>query len=246
MRAALAALLVVAAAAVAAAEPEPQERSVRENAGEAAAQVGNGPSNAVFTRGGTWSRAEVAFLLGSQRVREDLGVSRNIFATVSADAANVGFGEHYGARASLFLNRWIGVEGSWFRTTTEFQYSVTDAEAGTILLEDALTQTSDERAGALVLQWPFEALTPYAALGYGSRTSELGEGDADPFDAGAFHAGAGIKVPFGDFPLSITFDYRHVRYLDVNESIRLAEGGTPTPTSSVFTVGVMLRTSGRH
>jgi len=210
---------------------------------ERAAQAGVGGPGSVFGRGGTWSRAEVAFLLGSQRAREELGVSRNIFGSVSAEASNVGFGEHYGGRATVFVNRWFGLEGSWFRTTSEFEFSITDAEAGAVLFEDALVQESWELAGAAILQWPLVALTPYAAFGYGSRTSEVGE--TEPFRSGSWHLGAGMKVPFGDLPFSMTFDYRYVRYREVNEAIQLAESGA-RPTASVLTVGVMLRTPGRR
>ncbi len=210
---------------------------------EPATQAGAGGSGSVFGRGGTWSRAEVAFLLGSQRVREELGVSRNIFGSVSAESSNVGFGEHYGGRATVFVNRWFGLEGSWFRTTSEFEFSITDAEAGAVLFEDALVQESWELAGAAILQWPLVALTPYAAFGYGSRTSEVSE--VEPFRSGSWHLGAGMKVPFGDLPFSMTFDYRYVRYREVNEAIQLTESGD-RPTASVLTVGVMLRTPGRR
>ncbi len=209
-----------------------------------AAQTGSASSGPVFGSGGTWSRAEVAFLLGSQRVRENLGFSRNIFGTISAEAENVGFGEHYGGRATLFVNRWLGVEGSWFRTTTEFEFSVTDREAGAVAFDDTLTQESDEFAGALIVQWPLAALTPYAAVGYGSRSAEVGA--SDPFTSGSIHLGAGIKVPFGNLPFSMTFDYRHVQYRERNEAIRLAEGGGANPTASVLTVGIMLRTPDRR
>ncbi len=223
---------------------DPEEERLLRHARGVTAQAGTPNSGPVFAGSGMWSRAEVAFLLGSQRVREHLGFSRNIFGTVSAESENVGFGEHYGGRATIFVNRWFGLEGSWFRTTTEFEFSVADSEVGSIVFDDTLTQESDEFAGALIVQWPLMALTPYAAVGFGSRSAEVGM--SDPFTSGSVHLGAGIKVPFGELPFSMTFDYRYVHYREINEAIRLVEGGTANPTASVLTVGIMLRTPDRH
>lgn len=192
----------------------------------------------VFTPGGGWSRAEVGLLIGSQRVNEDLGFSTNIFQTVSAAAQDVGFGEHYGARGSVFFNRYLGVEGAFTRTRTSFEFSISDEEAGVNILAESLVRSSTEFAGALVGQFPLSAMTPYAALGYGSGNASVGDGD--DFRSGAFVLGGGVKVPFPQLPFLLTLDFRFFRYREANAALQLAEGGRP-PSATVLTVGVMFR-----
>ena len=192
----------------------------------------------VFTPGGGWSRAEVGLLIGSQRVNEDLGFSTNIFQTVSAAAQDVGFGEHYGARGAVFLNRYLGVEGAFTRTRTSFEFSVSDEEAGVNILAESLVRSSTEVAGALVGQFPLSAMTPYAAVGYGSGNASVGDGE--DFRSGAFVLGAGVKVPFPQLPFLLTLDFRFFRYREANAALQLAEGGRP-PSATVLTVGVMFR-----
>lgn len=192
----------------------------------------------VFTPGGGWSRAEVGLLIGSQRVNEDLGFSTNIFQTVSAAAQDVGFGEHYGARGAVFLNRYLGVEGAFTRTRTSFEFSISDEEAGVNILAESLVRSSTEVAGALVGQFPLSAMTPYAAVGYGSGNASVGDGE--DFRSGAFVLGAGVKVPFPQLPFLLTLDFRFFRYREANAALQLAEGGRP-PSATVLTVGVMFR-----
>ena len=193
----------------------------------------------VFTPGGGWSRAELGLLVGSQRVNEDLGIARNIFQTVSASAQNVGFGEHYGARGALFLNRYFGAEAAFTRTTTSFEFSVSDEEAGVNILGESLVRRSTEIVGALIVQFPLAAMTPYAALGYGTGNSVVAEGD--DFRSRAYLAGAGVKVPFPQLPFLLTFDFRFVRYLEANEALVLGEGPASPPWAAVLTVGFMFR-----
>lgn len=193
----------------------------------------------VFTPGGGWSRAEVGLLVGSQRVNEDLGIARNIFSTVSASAQNVGFGEHYGARGALFLNRYLGAEAAFTRTTTMFEFSIADEEAGVNILGESLSRRSTEFAGALIGQFPLAAMTPYAAVGYGVGNASVAEGD--DFRSRAVLLGAGVKVPFPQLPFLLTFDFRFFRYLEANEALVLAEGPASPPSAAVITVGFMFR-----
>lgn len=246
-----AALFLIGSAAPAAPAPERPEAAVAAPDLRARAHAGGEVAGArialptaqanqsVFGRGGGWARAEMSALVGSQFVNQDLGTSRNIFQTVSAEADDVGFGEHYGARGALFLNRYLGAEAGLTRTTTEFDFSVTDEEAGVTLFEQALVQESRELLVSAVAQLPLAALTPYAALGYGWRNAEV-EGD-DPFDSGAFVFGFGIKVPFPRIPVSLAFDYRYFRYPEADDDgLQLAEGGGGA-TVSALTFGVVLR-----
>ena len=198
----------------------------------------------VFAPGGDWARAEASALVGSQLVNQDLGFSRNIFQTISAEAEDVGFGEHYGARGAFFLNGYFGAEAGFTRTTTEFEFQVTDEEAGVTRFEEPLLQKSREIAVAAVAQWPLAAVTPYAAVGYGWRTSEI-EG-SDPFRAGAVVLGAGVKVPFPRLPVALAFDYRRVRYPSGEDGPGLAEGAVSGPTVSALTLGVILRLGERR
>lgn len=210
-----------------------------------ASQAGSQPSGPVFRRGGGWARAEASALVGSQLVNQDLGFSRNIFHTVSAEAEDVGFGEHYGARGAFFVNSYLGAEAGFTRTTTEFEFSVADEEAGVTIFEENLVQESREAAVAALAQLPLAAMTPYAVAGYSWRTSEA-EGGA-PFRAGAVVLGFGVKVPFPGMPVALAFDYRHVRYpADEADALRLAEGGAEGPTVSALTLGVILRLSVRR
>jgi len=218
----------------------PGESPSADSAGSA--PVGGQPTpvraGPVFTPGGGWSRAEVGLLIGSQRVNEDLGFSTNIFQTVSAAAQDVGFGEHYGARGSVFFNRYLGVEGAFTRTRTSFEFSISDEEAGVNILAESLVRSSTEFAGALVGQFPLSAMTPYAALGYGSGNASVGDGE--DFRSGAFVLGGGVKVPFPQLPFLLTLDFRFFRYREANAALQLAEGGRP-PSATVLTVGVMFR-----
>ena len=150
----LAALLIVLTAALGAAEPPrtgsgpdpegaaapgPDDRKLGEilqSLGEAAEQAPTAAQTAprrqgpVFSQPGDWTHAEAAVVIGSQLVNQDLGFSRNIFQTVSAEAEDVGFGQHLGARGAFFVNRYLGAEAGFTRTTTDFEFSVTDEEAG--------------------------------------------------------------------------------------------------------------------
>ena len=207
--------------------------------GRGAAQPTPVRAGPVFTPGGGWSRAEIGLLVGSQRVNEDLGMSRNIFQTVSASAQNVGFGEHYGARGALFLNRYLGVEAAFTRTTTSFEFSITDEEAGVNILGESLARRSAEFAGALVGQFPLAAMTPYAAVGYGAGSASVDDGD--DFRSRAVILGAGVKVPFPQLPFLLTFDFRFFRYLEADEALQLAEGPASPPSAAVLTVGFMFR-----
>ncbi len=207
-------------------------------AGESATapQAGAGP---VFAPGGMWARAEAAALIGGQRVNQDLGFSRNIFQTVSAEADDVGFGEHYGARGTLFVNPYLGLEAGYSRTTTVFEIRVEDEDAGLVLFDEGLVQESNEFTAAAVAQVALAAVTPYLSLGYGWRESEV-EGDA-PFRSGALVFGAGIKVPFPLFPAAIAFDYRFVRYGAASAPLDLVEGGTDGASVSALTLGILFR-----
>ncbi len=256
----LAALLMASVAGPAASEPEacggsaepksaatrkaePGAPAVLERAPEealfprASRQAGV-PDGAVFRRGGSWTRLEGSLLVGSQLVDQDLGFARNIFQTVSAEADDVGFGEHYGARASLFAVQYLGVEASYTRTTTAFEFSVTDEEAGTFLLEPLL-QESRELSLALVAQLPLAAMTPYAVVGYGWRNSEVEGGDE--FRTGAAMFGVGLKVPFPTIPVSLAFDYRRLGYPGGEGALHLAEGAGGAAIVSALTMGVTVR-----
>ena len=216
--------------------------SLREASASAAGVVqtrptGQGP---VFSQPGDWTHAEAAVVIGSQLVDQDLGSSRNVFQTVSASAEDVGFGQHFGARGAFFVNRYLGAEAGFARTTTEFEFSVTDEEAGVTVFSEPLEQVSQEASVSAVAQWPRAALTPYAVLGYAWRTSEI-EG-VEPFESGAAVVGFGIKVPFPRIPVLLAFDYRYVEYRDEEgDALRLAEGGVGSPTVSALTVGVVVR-----
>lgn len=213
-----------------------------ETAGKAPglAQTGTTRQGPVFSRPGDWAHAEAAVVVGSQLVNQNLGFSRNVFQTVSAEAEDVGFGEHYGARGAFFVNRYLGAEAGFTRTTTEFEFVVDDTEAGVAIFQDALVQVSREASIAAVAQWPRAAITPYAVAGYAWRTSEIEGGE--PFQSGAVLIGFGIKVPFPRLPASLAFDYRFVQYGDGEEdALRLAEGGMGSPTVSALTLGVVVR-----
>lgn len=235
------------AEAPAAPEPEPVRlaqllESLREVAGRAAApaQTGSTRQGPVLARPGDWAHAEAAVVIGSQLVDQDLGFSRNIFQTVSAAAEDVGFGQHFGARGSFFVNRYLGAEAGFARTRTEFEFAVTDEDAGVTIFDEALVQVSQEASIAAVVQWPRVAVTPYGVAGYAWRSSEV-EG-SDPFESGAVVFGVGIKVPFPGFPVSLAFDYRFIEYRDEPEdALRLAEGGMSAPTVSALTLGVVVR-----
>ncbi len=194
----------------------------------------------VFSQPGDWTHAEAAVVIGSQLVDQDLGFSRNVFQTVSAAAEDVGFGQHFGARGAFFVNRYLGAEAGFTRTTTEFEFSVTDEEAGVTVFREPLEQVSQEASVSAVAQWPRAALTPYAVVGYAWRTSEV-EG-AEPFESGAVVIGFGIKVPFPRIPVSLAFDYRYIEYRDEEgDALRLAEGGMGSPTVFALTLGVVVR-----
>lgn len=217
----------------------PERADAGPDRGPGAAQPTPVRAGPVFTPGGGWSRAEIGLLVGSQRVNEDLGMSRNIFQTVSASAQNVGFGEHYGARGALFLNRYLGAEAAFTRTTTSFEFSISDEEAGVNILGESLSRRSTEFAGALVGQFPLAAMTPYAAVGYGAGNASV-DGSED-FRSRAVILGAGVKVPFPQLPFLLTFDFRFFRYLEANETLLLAEGPASPPSAAVITVGFMFR-----
>ena len=259
-----AALLAVLTATLAAAEPPransasnpggsaapgPDDRklgeileSLREAAEEASGVTQAAPSRQgpVFSRPGDWTHAEAGVVIGSQLVDQDLGFSRNIFQTVSAEAEDVGFGQHLGARGAFFVNRYLGAEAGFARTRTDFEFSVTDEEAGITVFPEPLEQVSQEASVAAVLQWPRAAVTPYGVVGYAWRTSEV-EG-AEPFESGAVVVGIGIKVPFPGFPVALAFDYRHIEFRDEEgDALRLAEGGVGSPTVSALTLGVVVR-----
>lgn len=203
-------------------------------------QTGVSQQGPVFSRPGDWAHAEAAVVVGSQLVDQDLGFSSNIFQTITGEAEDVGFGEHYGARGAFFVNRYLGAEAGFSRTRTEFDFSVTDKDAGVTIFEDALIQVSREASIAAVAQWPRAAITPYAVAGYAWRTSDIEGGE--PFQSGAVLVGFGIKVPFPRLPVSLAFDYRFVQYGDGEEDIlRLAEGGMASPTVSALTLGVVVR-----
>lgn len=259
----LAALLIVLTAALAAAKPPPtgsdpepgpaapgpEDRklgeilqSLREAAEQAssAAQTAPRRQGPVFSQPGDWTHAEAAVVIGSQLVNQDLGFSRNIFQTVSAEAEDVGFGQHLGARGAFFVNRYLGAEAGFTRTTTDFEFAVTDEEAGFTVFPEPLEQVSQEASVSAVLQWPRAAVTPYGVVGYAWRTSEV-EG-ADPFESGAVVVGLGIKVPFPGAPLSLAFDYRRIEFRDEEaDALRLAEGGVGSPTVSALTLGIVIR-----
>ena len=203
-------------------------------------QAGPGGQGAVFSQPGDWTHAEAAVVIGSQLVDQDLGFSQNIFQTVTAEAEDVGFGQHYGARGAFFANRYLGAEAGFARTVTEFEFSVTDEDAGVTIFAEPLEQISQEVSVSAVLQWPRAAVTPYGVVGYAWRTSEV-EG-AEPFESGAVVVGFGIKVPFPRLPVSLAFDYRYIEYQDEEgDALRLAEGGVGSPTVSALTLGVVVR-----
>lgn len=217
-------------------------QSLREAAEQASSATQTAPTRQgpVFSQPGDWTHAEAAVVIGSQLVDQDLGFSRNIFQTVSAEAEDVGFGQHLGARGAFFVNRYLGAEAGFSRTTTDFEFSVTDEEAGTTVFPEPLEQVSQEASVSAVLQWPRAAVTPYGVVGYAWRTSEV-EG-ADPFESGAVVVGIGIKVPFPGFPVSLAFDYRHIEFRDEEgDALRLAQGGMGSPTVSALTLGVVVR-----
>lgn len=197
------------------------------------------PSGPVFMPGGIWARAEAAFLVGGQRVSQDLGLSRNIFQTVTAAAEDVGFGEHYGARGAVFFTRYLGVEAGFTRTTTEFEIEVEDAEAGLTIFDEGLIQRSREAAASIVAQIPLAALTPYVSVGYGWRESEV-EGEGSPYRGGAFLIGGGFKVPFPLFPAALAFDYRYVRYSGP-QPLEFTEGGGEGAAVAALTLGILIR-----
>lgn len=204
------------------------------------AQTAPSRQGPVFSQPGDWTHAEAAVVIGSQLVDQDLGFSRNIFQTVSAEAEDVGFGQHLGARGAFFVNRYLGAEAGFTRTTTDFEFSVTDEEAGFTVFPEPLEQVSRETSVSVVLQWPRAAVTPYGVLGYAWRTSEV-EG-AEPFESGAVVVGIGIKVPFPGAPVSLAFDYRRIAFRDEEgDALRLAEGGAGSPTVSALTLGVVVR-----
>ena len=217
-------------------------RSLREASEQASsvAQAAPRRQGPVFSRPGDWTHAEAAVVIGSQLVDQDLGFSRNIFQTVSAEAEGVGFGQHIGARGAFFVNRYLGAEAGFTRTTTDFEFSVTDEEAGVTIFPEPLEQVSQEASVSAVVQWPRAAVTPYGVVGYAWRTSEV-EGTA-PFESGAVVVGVGIKVPFPGFPVSLAFDYRHIEFRDEEgDALRLAQGGVGSPRVSALTLGVVVR-----
>lgn len=216
--------------------------SLREAAGQATSVSQTGPSRQgpVFSQPGDWTHAEAAVVIGSQLVNQDLGFSRNIFQTVTAEADDVGFGQHLGARGAFFVNRYLGAEAGFTRTLTEFEFSVTDAEAGVTVFAEPLEQVSQEASVSAVAQWPRAAVTPYAVFGYAWRTSEIR--GTEPLESGAVVVGFGIKVPFPGVPVSLAFDYRYIEYRDEEgDVLRLAEGGVGSPTVSALTLGVVVR-----
>ena len=203
-------------------------------------QTGTARQGPVFSQPGDWTHAEAAVVIGSQLVDQDLGFSRNIFQTVSGEASDVGFGQHFGARGAFFVNRYIGAEAGFTRTTTEFEFSVRDDEAGVTTFAEPLEQVSQEASVSAVAQWPRAAVTPYAVVGYAWRTSEIEGGEA--LEAGAVVVGFGIKVPFPRIPVALAFDYRYIAYRDdEGDVLRLAEGGMGSPTVSALTLGVVVR-----
>ena len=203
-------------------------------------QTGTARQGPVFSQPGDWTHAEAAVVIGSQLVDQDLGFSRNIFQTVSGKASDVGFGQHFGARGAFFVNRYIGAEAGFTRTTTEFEFSVRDDEAGVTTFAEPLEQVSQEASVSAVAQWPRAAVTPYAVVGYVWRTSEIEGGEA--LEAGAIVVGFGIKVPFPRIPVALAFDYRYIEYRDEEgETLQLAEGGMGSPTVSALTLGVVVR-----
>lgn len=217
-------------------------RSLREAAEQAASAVQTAPrrQGPVFSQPGDWTHAEAGVVIGSQLVNQDLGFSRNIFQTVSAEAEDVGFGQHLGARGAFFVNRYLGAEAGFTRTTTDFEFSVTDEEAGFTVFPEPLEQVSQEASVSAVLQWPRAAVTPYGVVGYAWRTSEV-EG-AEPFESGAVVVGIGIKAPFPGSPVLLAFDYRRIEFRDEEaDALRLAEGGVGSPTVSALTLGVVIR-----
>ena len=217
-------------------------QSLREAAEQASSVAQTAPSRQgpVFSRPGDWTHAEAAVVIGSQLVNQDLGFSRNIFQTVSAEAEDVGFGQHLGARGAFFVNRYLGAEAGFTRTTTDFEFSVTDEEAGFTVFPEPLEQVSQEASVSAVLQWPRAAVTPYGVVGYAWRTSEV-EG-AEPFESGAVVVGIGIKVPFPGAPVLLAFDYRRIEFRDEEaDALRLAEGGVGSPTVSALTLGIVVR-----
>ena len=217
-------------------------QTLREAAEQASSVAQTAPrrQGPVFSQPGDWTHAEAAVVIGSQLVDQDLGFSRNIFQTVSAEAEDVGFGQHLGARGAFFVNRYLGAEAGFTRTTTDFEFSVTDEEAGITVFPEPLEQVSQEASVSAVLQWPRAAVTPYGVVGYAWRTSEV-EG-TDPFESGAVVVGIGVKVPFPGFPVSLAFDYRHIEFRDEEgDALRLAQGGMGSPTVSALTLGVVVR-----
>ena len=217
-------------------------QSLREAAERASSVTQAAPSRQgpVFSQPGDWTHAEAGVVIGSQLVNQDLGFSRNIFQTVSAEAEDVGFGQHLGARGAFFVNRYLGAEAGFTRTTTDFEFSVTDEEAGFTVFPEPLEQVSQEASVSAVLQWPRAAVTPYGVVGYAWRTSEV-EG-AEPFESGAVVVGIGIKVPFPGAPVLLAFDYRRIEFRDEEtDALRLAEGGVGSPTVSALTLGVVVR-----
>lgn len=203
-------------------------------------QTGSGRQGPVFARPGDWAHAEASVVIGSQLVNQDLGFSSNIFQTVAGQAEDVAFGQHVGARGSFFVNRYLGAEAGFARTRTEFEFSVTDEDAGITIFEEALVQVSQEASISAVAQWPRAAVTPYVVAGYAWRTAEV-EG-TEPFESGAVVFGVGIKVPFPAFPVSLAFDYRFIEYRDEeDDALRLAEGGMGSPQVSALTLGVVIR-----
>ena len=217
-------------------------RSLREAAEQASSVAQTAPrrQGPVFSQPGDWTHAEAAVVIGSQLVDQDLGFSRNIFQTVSAEAEDVGFGQHLGARGAFFVNRYLGAEAGFTRTTTDFEFSVTDEEAGITIFPEPLEQVSQETSVSAVLQWPRAAVTPYGVVGYAWRTSEV-EG-AEPFESGAVVVGIGIKVPFPGSPVLLAFDYRRIEFRDEEaDALRLAQGGVGSPTVSALTLGVVVR-----
>lgn len=194
----------------------------------------------VFSQPGDWTHAEASVLIGSQFVNQDLGFSRNIFQTVTGEADDVGFGQHFGARGAFFVNRYLGAEAGFTRTVTEFDLSVADEEAGVTVFTEPLEQISQEASVSAIAQWPRAAVTPYAVVGYAWRTSEI-QG-ADSLESGAIVVGAGVKVPFPRIPVSLAFDYRYIEYRDdEGDVLRLAQGGMGSPTVSALTLGVVVR-----
>ena len=251
----LAALLTWSVAGPAAADPEPAPlRAGASDRAPASETRGAGryfratqrpvSSGPVFQRGGSWTRFEASALVGSELVNQDLGYSTNIFQTVTARAEDVGFGEHFGARGAFFVSQYLGAEASYTRTTTEFEFSVTDDEGGVVVFEEPLLQESREVSLSLVVQVPLAAMTPYAVLGYGWRRSRVSSGD--PFPASAPLFGAGIKVPFPRIPVALAFDYRRTAYPGGPGAFRLSEGATGEATVSALTMGVVFRLGALH